>query len=143
MRLEKGYRAYGTELSPDETPLEAGLAFAIDWSKSFLGRDALLKQKREGVKRRLVILVLEDAESVLWGGEPIHRNGKPVGYTTSGSYGHSVGGAVAMGYVNDPNCVDEVFIQSGHYEINVGGTLCSARAFLRAPYDPKRIRILA
>ena len=118
--------------------MEAGLAFAIDWSKSFLSRDALLKQKREGVKRRLVILVLEDAESVLWGGEPIHRNGKPVGYTTSSSYGHSVSGAVAMGYVNDPNGVDEVGIHfnQGHYEINVAGTLCSARAFLRAPMIP-------
>ena len=100
LRLEKGYRAWGAELSPDDTPLEAGLAFAIDWRKAFLGREALEKQKHAGVKRRLVLFVLDDPEPVLWGSEPIHRDGKPVGYTTSGSYGHTVGGAVALGYVN-------------------------------------------
>src|SRR5207247_1720723 len=83
LRLEKGYRAWGAELSPDDTRLEAGLGFAIDWSKPFLGREALEKQKRGGAKRRLVIFVLEDPEPVLWGSEPIHRNGTPVGYTTS------------------------------------------------------------
>src|SRR5207245_4159749 len=83
LRLEKGYRAWGAELSPDDTPLEAGLAFAIDWSKTFIGRDVLAKQKAAGVRRRLAIFVLEDTEPILWGGELIHRDGKPVGYTTS------------------------------------------------------------
>src|SRR5262249_51431995 len=100
LRLEKGYRAWGAELSPDDTPLEAGLGFAIDWSKPFLGRDALLKQRETGLKRRLVVFVLDDPEPVLWGSEPILRDGRPVGYTTSGAYGHTVGGSVAMGYVS-------------------------------------------
>src|SRR5204863_8602674 len=90
LRLEKGYRAWGAELSPDDSPIEAGLAFAIDWNKPFLGRDVLLKQKASGVRRRLAIFVLEDPEPVLWGAELIYRDGKPVGYTTSGSYGHTV-----------------------------------------------------
>ena len=143
LRLEKGYRAWGAELSPDDTPLEAGLAFAIDWSKPFLGREALEKQKHAGVKRRLVLFVLCHPEPVLWGSEPIHREGKPVGYTTSGSYGHTVGGAVALGYVNHSEIITDDFIRSGRYEINVSGHKYPAKAFLRAPYDPQRGRILA
>src|SRR5207249_9665038 len=115
LRLEKGYRAWGAELSPDDAPLEAGLAFAIDWSKAFIGRDVLLKQKASGVRRRLALFVLEDPEPILWGGELILRDGNPVGYTTSGSYGHTVGGAIAMGYVNHSTEVTPEFIHSGRY----------------------------
>lgn len=143
LRLEKGYRAWGAELSPDDTPLEAGLGFAIDWTKTFLGREALLAQKQTGVKRRLTIFVLEDPEPVLWGSEPIYRDGKPVGYTTSGSYGHSIGGAIAMGYVNNAAGVTPEFIQSGRFEINVSGRRYAAKASLRPPYDPERKKILA
>ena len=140
--MEKGYRAWSVELSPDDTPLEAGLGFAIHWNKPFIGRDALLKQKQSRVKRRLVIFVLEDPGPMLWGSEPILRDGKPVGYTTSGSYGHTVGGAIAMGYVNHPTGVDEDFVKSGRYEINISGQRYAARPYLHAPYDPKRSRIL-
>jgi 4-methylaminobutanoate oxidase (formaldehyde-forming) len=143
LRLEKGYRAWGADISPDDTPLEAGLAFAIDWSKPFLGRAALEKQKAAGVKRRLVIFVLEDPEPVLWGSEPICRDDKTAGYTTSGSYGHSVGGAIAMGYVNHSELITDDFIKAGRYEINIAGRKYGAKAFLRAPYDPLRKRILA
>jgi len=143
LRLEKGYRAWGADISPDDTPFEAGLAFAIDWTKPFLGRDALESQKAAGVKRRLVIFVLEDPEPVLWGSEPIHRDGKPVGYTTSGSYGHTLGAAIAMGYVNHSEPITNDFIETGHYEINVSGRRYPAKPFLRAPYDPNRTRILA
>jgi 4-methylaminobutanoate oxidase (formaldehyde-forming) len=143
LRLEKGYRAWGAELSTDDSPLEAGLGFAIDWTKPFLGRDALLKQKQAPSKRRLVNFVLEDPGPMLWGSEPIYRDGQPVGYTTSGSYGHTVGGAIAMGYVNNPAGVNADFIKSGRFEINVSGERFSARAYLRPPYDPERKRILA
>lgn len=142
LRLEKGYRAWGAELSPDDSPLEAGLGFALDWNKPFLGREALLKQKESRLKRTLVIFALEDPEPMLWGSEPIYRDGRPVGYTTSGSYGHSVGGAIAMGYVNNPGGVSAEFIKSGQFEINISGKRFPARAHLRAPYDPERKRIL-
>jgi 4-methylaminobutanoate oxidase (formaldehyde-forming) len=142
LRLEKGYRAWGAELSPDDTPLEAGLGFAIDWKKSFLGREALEQQKTTGLKRRLVTFVLEDPEPMLWGSEPILRDGAPVGYTTSGSYGHTIGGAIAMGYVNHSQAITPEFIMSGAYAINVSGRQYPARAFLQAPYDPQRKRIL-
>jgi 4-methylaminobutanoate oxidase (formaldehyde-forming) len=143
LRLEKGYRAWGAELSPADTPLEAGLGFAIDWDKPFLGREALLLQKRAGAKRRLTIFILKDPEPVLWGGEPIYRHGKPVGYTTSGSYGHSVGGAIAMAYVNNASGVTPDFIRAGRYEINIAGERYAVTPHLRAPYDPERKRILA
>lgn len=142
LRLEKGYRAWGAELSPDDTPLEAGLEFAIDWKKDFLGRDALLQQKQAGVKRRLVLFVLDDPEPVLWGSEPIYRDGQIVGYTTSGSYGHTVGGAIAMGYVKHTSVVTPEFIRAGRYEINIAGQRYLAKAYLRAPYDPERKKIL-
>jgi 4-methylaminobutanoate oxidase (formaldehyde-forming) len=142
LRLEKGYRAWGAELSPDDTPLEAGLGFAIDWTKPFLGRESLQKQRETGVKRRLVIFVLEDPEPILWGSEPILRDGEPVGYTTSGAYGHTVGAAVGMGYISHSQAIDDDFIHAGRYEINVSGRKYPAKPFLRAPYDPHRKKIL-
>jgi len=143
LRLEKGFRAWGAELSSDDTPLEAGLEFAIDWKKEFLGREALLKQKQAGIQRRLVLFVLEDPEPVLWGGEPIYRDGVPVGCTASGSYGHTVGGAIAMGYVNCAAGATPEFVRSGRFEIVIGDRRWPARAHLRPPYDPERKRVLA
>jgi heterotetrameric sarcosine oxidase gamma subunit len=137
LRLEKAYRAWGADISPDDTALEAGLSFAINWEKDFLGKEALLKQKKSGLARRLVTFVLQNPEPVLWGSEPILRNGKPVGYTTSGSYGHTLGGAVGMGYVKGVES-----IESSHFEINVSGKLYAATPHLRSPIDPERRKIL-
>ncbi|PYI86498.1 MAG: hypothetical protein DME26_08980 [Verrucomicrobia bacterium] len=142
LRLEKGYRAWGADLSSDDTPLEAGLSFALEWDKEFIGRDALLKQKKTGLDRQLVIFVLKDPAPLLWGSELIYREGEPVGYTTSGSYGHTIGAALAMGYVNNAGGVSPQFITAGRYEINVNGTRYPAAPHLRAPYDPQRKRIL-
>ena len=105
-------------------------------------REALLQQKAAGVKRRLVTFVLEDSAPVLWGSEPILRNGIAVGYTTSGSYGHTLGAAVGMGYVKSAEVATDEFIKAGRYEININGKLHAAKAFLRPPYDPERKRIL-
>jgi len=137
LRLEKGYRAWGADISPVDTALEAGLGFAINWKKDFLGKEALLKQKQAGLARQLVTFVLQDPEPVLWGSEPILRDGKAVGYTTSGSYGHTLGGAVGMGYVKGAEP-----IQSGRFEINVSGKLYAATPHLRSPFDPERRKIL-
>ena len=95
------------------------------------------------MKRRLVIFVLEDPEPMLWGSEPIYRDGQPVGYTTSGFYGHSVRAAIAMGYVSNRAGVSAEFIESGRYEINVFGHRYRAKAHLRAPYDPERKKLLS
>ncbi len=143
LRLEKGFRAWGAELSPDDTPWEAGLGFALDLKKEFLGRDALLRQQESGVKRRLGLFVLEDSGPVLWGSEPIYRNDQMVGYTTSGSYGHTVGGAIGMGYVNGAQGLRPEYLQTGRYEILLNGQRQPARIHLRAPYNPDRSQILA
>lgn len=143
LRLEKGYLAWGADLSPDETPLEAGLDFVVDWDKPFLGREALLRRKAAGLKKRLAIFVLQDPEATLWGNEPIWRNGEVVGYTTSGAYGYTVGGAVGVGYVKNATGVDRDFILTGDYTIETNGEHIPAKVYLRSPYDPQRTRILA
>jgi 4-methylaminobutanoate oxidase (formaldehyde-forming) len=145
LRLEKGYRAWGVDLSPDDTPLEAGLEFALAWDKTvaFLGRDALLRQKEAGLKRRLVLFTLNEPEPMLWGSEPILRSGVPVGYTTSGAYGHTIGSAIAFGHVSRDDGVDAEFIDHGSFEINIAGERYSATPHFRAPYDPRRTRILS
>jgi sarcosine dehydrogenase len=143
LRLEKAYRAWGADISPDDTALEAGLEFAISWTHDFLGKETLLEQKRIGTKRRLVTFVLQEPEPVLWGSEPIYRNGEAVGYTTSGSYGHSLGAAVGMGYVKSREKISSEFIRDGRYEINVSGKRIPATPYLKPPYDPDRKKILA
>ena len=144
LRIEKGYRAWGRELTPDDTPFEAGLAFAVKLDKDipFRGREALVEQKSRGVTRRMAILTLGNPDTILWGGELIVRNGKPAGHLTSAAYGHSLGRAVALGYViNDAGPADDAFIESGHYQVDVAGELVDARGHLRAPYDPKAERV--
>jgi 4-methylaminobutanoate oxidase (formaldehyde-forming) len=142
LRLEKGYRAWGADISPDDNPFEAGLTFAIDWNKSFIGREALLGIRKAPPARHLGIFIVQDPEPVLWGGELIYANGKPAGYTSSGSYGHSVNGAIGMGYINNPARVTREEIHKAIYEIAINGTRFPVRLHFRAPYDPERKRIL-
>ncbi len=146
LRLEKGYRAWGRELTPDYTPLEAGLGFAVKLAKdvSFRGRDALLRQRAQGVTRRMAIVTLSDPEATLWGGELIVRDGRPSGHLTSAAYGHTIGRAVGMGYVvSNAGPADDEFIASGRYQVDVAGTLHEAVVALRAPYDPSSRRVRA
>jgi 4-methylaminobutanoate oxidase (formaldehyde-forming) len=146
LRIEKGYRAWGRELTPDYTPFESGLAFAVKLNKDipFRGREALIDQKSRGVTRRLGVLTLENPDTILWGGELIVRNGRPAGHLTSAAYGHTLGRAVALGYVvNDAGPADNVFIESGRYQVDVAGDLVDAHVHLRAPYDPKAERVKA
>jgi 4-methylaminobutanoate oxidase (formaldehyde-forming) len=88
-------------------------------------------------------LVLEDPEPLLWGHEPILRDGRPVGFTTSGSYAHTLGGAIGMGYVRSDEPVTREWVASGAYEIDIAGTRYSATPHWRAPYDPARSQILS
>ena len=98
LRLEKGYRVWGSDITPDETPYEAGLGFAVKLDKGdFLGREALLE--RSVPERRLVCLVLDDARSVALGSEPVRIDGEIAGRVTSGGYGYSVERSIAYAYV--------------------------------------------
>jgi glycine cleavage system aminomethyltransferase T/glycine/D-amino acid oxidase-like deaminating enzyme len=144
LRLEKGYRAFGRELTPDYNPAEAGLLFACKLSGSigFLGREAVERARAAGPARRLVSLVLDDPAAMLWGGELVVRNGVAAGQLTSGAYGATLGAAVGLGYVRDPagGRVTAEFIRTGSYQVNVGGQLIPATVHLRPPYDPAGAR---
>jgi glycine cleavage system T protein len=144
LRMEKGYRHWGHDITDDDTPLEAGLGFAVSWSKSggFIGRDALARQRQAGVKRRLVQFALEDSGRLLYHNEPIWRDNILVGRITSGMFGHSVGKSLGMGYVeNRGEIVDAGFVNSGKYEIEVAGVRIAAQASLSAFYDPNSARV--
>jgi len=135
LRLEKGFRAWGAELSPDDHPLEAGLGFAVDWEKpgGFVGQVALQRLKANIPNKRLAIFTVEDPEVCLWGGEIILRDDKVVGYTTSGSYAHTLGCGIAMGYVRHSDGVDATFLNGGAYALQVGDRRVAAQVHLRAP----------
>lgn len=138
LRLEKGFRAWGAELSPDDHPLEAGLGFAVDWEKTsgFVGQAALQRLKGSIPKKRLAIFTVNDPDACLWGGEIILRNGKVVGYTTSGSFAHSLGQGIAMGYIRHADGVDASFVKGGEYALQVGARRVPAQVHLRAPVRP-------
>jgi 4-methylaminobutanoate oxidase (formaldehyde-forming) len=144
LRLEKAYRDYGYDIDNTDTPLEAGLGFAVSFDKpsGFIGRESLLRQRESGVlKRRLVQFMLEDAKPLLYGGEPIYRDKERVGYLGSGGYGHTLGGAVGLGYVENEQGLTADSVRSGVYELEVAGERYPAKASLRPMYDPKGKKI--
>lgn len=147
LRLEKGYRAWGRELSPDDTPFQAGLGWAVKLDKpgGFIGQKALVEAKGKPLSRRLVSVVLEDREPLLWGGEALLRDGKPVGDLTSAGYGHTVGASVGLSYVrrDDGAAIDAAWLDGGRFEVDLAGTRLRAKVSLRCPYDPAGARIKA
>ena len=99
-RIEKGFRHFGHDITEEDHVLEAGLGFAVKVNKpEFNGRDAVLRKKEEGLANRMVQFKLNDPEPLVYHNEPILRDGEIVSYVTSGNYGHTLGGAIAMGYV--------------------------------------------
>lgn len=143
-RTEAGRLDYGLDMENSDSPLEAGLGFAVDFDKpgGFVGREVLLAQREERpYKSRLVQFLLEDPEPLLYGEEPILRDGDPVGYLRSGAYGHTLGGAMGFGYVEDEAGVTADFVKAGNFEIQVAGACYSAKASLRSMYDPQNLRV--
>ncbi|MEO0939356.1 MAG: FAD-dependent oxidoreductase [Pseudomonadota bacterium] len=140
-RIEKGFRHFGHDITCEDHVLEAGLGFAVKTDKpNFIGRDAVLRKKDEGLKSRLVQFKLTDPEPLLYHNEPVIRNGEIVGYLSSGAYGHALGAAVGLGYVPcDGESATEVLASS--YEIDVAGTRVKAEASLKPLYDPKSERV--
>ncbi len=143
LRIEKGYRHWGHDITDEDTPIEAGLGFAVKFSKEahFNGRERLLYQKESGVPKRLVTFALEEANNLLYHNEPICRDGEIVGYITSGMFGHTIGTAIGLGYVNHEDGVSADFVSAGNYELEVAGERVPARATLRPLYDPNNERI--
>ena len=145
LRCEKAYRSWGQDITDQDTPLEAGLGFAVAFDKDadFIGREALLRQREEGLTRRLVVFTVDDPEPLILGDEPIFRDGELTGRVTSGAYGHTLGRSVGIGYVENEEGVDAAFIRAGEYEIEIAMERFSASATLRPPYDPRGARVRA
>tara|TARA_R110000787_G_scaffold86057_5_gene183170 strand:- start:2782 stop:5232 length:2451 start_codon:yes stop_codon:yes gene_type:complete len=144
LRMEKGYRHWGHDITDAETPLEAGLGFAVKFDKpgGFQGRDALLRQKEAGVKQRLVQFRLIDPEPLVYHNEPILRDGRICGYATSGMFGHTIGSSLAMGYVEaDGDVVTPGYVKAGAYRLRINGREYEAEASLKPFYDPKSERV--
>ena len=145
LRLEKGYRAFGRELTPSENPVEAGLLFACKLKTDipFLGREAVEKARVEGVRKKLVGFAVDSAEPMLWGGELILRDGDVAGQVTSAAWGQTTGAGVGLAYLRSANgsVIDADWVRTGAYQINVGGTLYPITVSLRPLYDPAGERI--
>lgn len=143
MRMEKAYRHWGHDVTDEDTPLEAGLGFAVKLDKpgGFIGQEALRKQKAEGVKQKLVQFLLKDPAPMLYHNEPIWQGDRIAGYIRSGMYCHTLGGAGGLGYVTAADGGVVGPIGADDYEIEVAGVRYAATASLKPLYDPKNERI--
>ncbi|WP_454915184.1 GcvT family protein [Xanthobacter sediminis] len=135
-RLEKGYLYWSAEIGPDQDPLSAGLDFAVDFGKEFVGREALIQIRDAGPTQALCLFTLDDFAPLL-GNETILRDGKVVGQTASCGYGHTVGKMIAFGWLPVADAQGETF------EIEAFGKSYPARRTARTLYDPENTRLLA
>ncbi len=144
-RLEKKFVHYGHDVADHDTPLECGMGFVCHFDKAipFIGRDAILAQKesRGFMQKRLVQFLLQDPDATLYHHEPILRDGQIVGHLTSGDYGHTLGGAVGLGYVEVDEEITQDWLDAGQIAIDVAGDHVAAKASLVAMYDPKAERM--
>ena len=135
-RIEKAYRHFGHDITCEDHVLEAGLGFAVDTDKpDFIGKKAVIDKREVGLEKRLVQFQLTEPEPLLYHNEPIIRDSEIVGYISSGNYGHKLGGAIGMGYIPCEGESPEELLSS-KFEIDVSGTICSAKASLKPLYDP-------
>jgi len=133
MRIEKRFLAYGHELDSDITPLEAGLEFAVDWSKDFIGKEALLSRKNRPPGNRIVTILFDDAHATPLGNEPVYRNDGIVGKTTSAAFGYRVGKPIALAII-DATCL--VDAESPSLVVDIAGVRHSGSMTPGAAFDP-------
>ncbi|WMY11015.1 GcvT family protein [Paraburkholderia phenoliruptrix] len=143
LRLEAGYRDWGSDVSDEETPLESGLGFTVAWNKEadFIGRAALEAQRGKTPCRRLVQFAVPDVQALLFGTEPVWRNGVLVGYLRSAGFGHTLGCSIGMGYLRCEEGVSADWLSGGSFEIEIAGKRYPAIASLRPLYDAGRTRV--
>ena len=140
-RIEKAFRHFGHDITDEDHVLEAGLGFAVKPAKGdFIGRDAVLRKRDEGLDRRLVQFLLCDPEPLMFHNEAIVRDGEIVGTITSGNYGHHLGGAVGLGYVPCKGETEAALLASD-FSIEIAGRRFAAEASLNPLYDPKAQRV--
>ncbi|HEV2899842.1 MAG TPA: FAD-dependent oxidoreductase [Pseudaminobacter sp.] len=145
LRLEKGYRAWGSDITPNDTPFEAGLGWAVKLRKDtdFVGRKALEVLQGATPKKRFACFTVDDPEIVLLGRETILRNGEAVGYLTSGGYGYTVGKNIGYGYVRNADGVSDEHLASGEYELVVAMERTKATLHIEPLYDPAGAKVKA
>ncbi|WP_270933550.1 GcvT family protein [Falsiroseomonas oryzae] len=146
LRIEKGFRAWGRELGPDDTPWDAGMGFAVALGKGvdFIGRDALIAARGRPRQRRLVSLLAMSPDGPLaWGGELLLRDGEPVGDVTSAAHGHTLGGVVALAWVRAEDAIDQAWLDARPLVLDIGGERVPVRASLRPFHDPDGRRMRA
>jgi 4-methylaminobutanoate oxidase (formaldehyde-forming) len=143
LRLEKGYRAWGSDITPNDTPFEAGLGWAVKLKSGipFLGREAAEKAAASRPKKKLAGFTIADPNVMLVGRETILRNGDFAGYLTSAGFGHTVGKPIGYGYVRNADGVDDAYLGAGRYELVVAGETVPAMLHLSPLYDAGNIRI--
>ena len=143
-RIEKAFRHFGHDITDEDHVVEAGLGFAVKTKAKdhFIGREAVIRKREEGVKTRMLQFRVGDPEVMLFHNEPIVRDGEIVNIVTSANYGHALGGAIGMGYVP---CAGESAeeVLASTYEIEVAGVRVKAEASLAPMYDPKAQRMKA
>jgi 4-methylaminobutanoate oxidase (formaldehyde-forming) len=143
LRLEKGYRAWGSDIGPDHTPLEAGLGWAVKLrgNTPFLGRAALETQQAASLRKFLCGFTVDDPNIILLGRETIHRNGERAGWLSSGGFGHTLGLPIGYGYVRNEAGLNEAYLQAGNYTLEVATTRIPARLHLTPLHDPDMTRV--
>ena len=141
-RLEKGYRAWGSDIGPDHSPIEAGLGWAVKLRSEieFRGRDAVAAQRRDGVRKVLAGFTC-DPSVVLLGRETIYRDGRRAGWLTSGGYGYTIGRSIGYGYVRNADGVNADYVTDGSYQLDVAGERVPAVVSLQPFYDPDNTRV--
>ncbi len=139
LRLEKGYRAWGADIGPDYTPLEAGLGWAVDLKSErvFIGRDAILAQRERPLAKVLATFTVPGRDTVLLGRETIYRDNERVGWLASAGWGYTLETNIGLGYVRDRRGVDREYLQAGSYELEVAGERVACELHLEPLYDPK------
>jgi sarcosine dehydrogenase len=145
LRLEKGYRAWSSDITPNDTPFEADLGWAVKLRKNtdFLGRRALESLAGQPLKKRLMGFTVDDPSIVLAGRETILRNGEPVGYLTSGGYGYTLGKNIGYGYVRNAEGISDDYLKSGAYELVVAAEKTPATLHFGPMFDPAMDKIKA
>lgn len=143
LRLEKFYRAWAADITPNDTPFQAGLGWAVKLkgTKDFIGRTALEAAQGKPLTKMLAGFVTEREDVVLAGRETILRNGQFAGYLTSGGYGYSVGRPVGLGYIRNADGVDAAYVEQGSYELVVANEAVKATVHLKPLWDPENLRV--
>ena len=138
MRAEKRFLAYGHDIDSDVTPLEAGLDFAIDWGRDFIGREALRRRRERQLQTTLVTLLFDDSGAVPLGNEPVYVDGNAIGKTTSAAYGYRIGKPLAIALLkSDPVGAE----RDALVEVDIARTMFKARARRGPAFDPTGSRM--